>query len=386
MEVDVAIVGGGLVGASLARALNPSGLSVAVIEPRPAREVPASGFDPRVYALSRQTRQFLESTGIWSGLARDRIAPVYEMRVFGDDGASSLEFSAYQSGVPELAAIVEESNLQRALGAALARQDNLVVLEKACARVRWREEDAELELSDGDRLAARLVVAADGAESNVRAAAGIDARVHEYGQQGVVANFGAERPHDGIARQWFRREGVLALLPLPGNHVSMVWSTPDAHAAELLAMTAAELCEAATAASHAALGELHASGVARGFPLRRLRASRLVAPRLALVGDAAHNVHPLAGQGLNLGFGDAQCLAQSIALRGIEEDCGAMNLLRRYERSRREPVLAMEFVTDGLQALFAGRSPGLSVLRNAGLKLTDRIPPLKRFLVKRAMG
>jgi len=386
MEVDVAIVGGGLVGASLARALSPSGLNVVVIEPRPGREVPASGFDPRVYALSRQTRRFLESSGVWSGLAIDRIAPVHDMQVFGDDGASRLEFSAYQSGMPELAAIVEESNLQQAVAKALAGQDNLRMLEAGCTSVAWHDEHAELALSDGQRIAARLVVAADGAESRVRAAAGIDVSLHHYGQQGVVANFHAERPHGGIARQWFRRDGVLALLPLPGAQVSMVWSTPDAHAAALLAMTQSELGDAVGIASGRAVGGLQATGPARGFALRRLRASRLVAPRLALVGDAAHNVHPLAGQGLNLGFGDAECLAQVIGGRGLESDCGAVGVLRRYERSRREPVLAMELVTGGLQALFAGGSPALSALRNAGLNLTDRIPPLKRFLVKRAMG
>lgn len=386
MEVDIAIVGGGPVGGSLVRALAQSGLGLALIEPRPTPPLPVSGFDQRVYALSRQSRQFLDSIGVWRRLVAARVAPVHEMQVFGDDGASSLDFSAYKSGVPELAAIIEESNLQQALAAALEGQDNVRLLACGCERVRWHEDHAELELADGGRVSARLVVAADGADSKVRAAAGIEARVHEYGQQGVVANFRAQRPHGGIARQWFRRDGVLALLPLPGDEVSMVWSTPDAHAASLLAMTTGEIEDAVGIASVRALGELRALGSARAFPLRRMRASRLVAPRLALVGDAAHNVHPLAGQGLNLGLGDAQCLAQVVTARGLEGDCGAKNLLRRYERSRWEPILAMELVTGGLQALFAGELPGLSALRNAGLKLTDRIPPLKRYLVKRALG
>jgi ubiquinone biosynthesis UbiH/UbiF/VisC/COQ6 family hydroxylase len=386
MDVDVAIVGGGPVGAALAHALAGTGLVLALVEPRPPGALPAAGFDRRVYALSRQSRDFLEGIGVWARLETGRIAPVHAMHVFGDDGAARLQFDAYKSGVPELAAIVEESNLQQALATSLAGQDNLHALDTGCDRIRWRDNFAELELSDGRHVAARLVVAADGAESQLRAAAGIEATLHEYGQQGVVANFKTQQAHGGVARQWFRRGDVLALLPLPGNRVSMVWSTPDAHAAELLAMTTAGLGDAVTEASGHALGELEAMDAARGFPLRHLRASRLVAPRLALVGDAAHNVHPLAGQGLNLGFGDVQCLARTLAERGLEDDCGSNTLLRRYERSRREPILAMELVTGGLHALFANESPAVAALRNAGLRLTDRIAPLKRYLVKRALG
>jgi ubiquinone biosynthesis UbiH/UbiF/VisC/COQ6 family hydroxylase len=220
----------------------------------------------------------------------------------------------------------------------------------------------------------------------LRAASGIEARVHEFGHQGVVANFATERPHGNVARQWFRPDGVLALLPLPGDAVSMVWSTPDDHAARLLSLEPPDLALATTAASLGALGQLRPLGAARGFSLRQLRVQRLIAPRLALVGDAAHVVHPLAGQGLNLGFGDARTLAQVIARRGLETDCGATGLLRRYERSRREPILAMELVTGGLQALFATESTRVGRLRNAGFRLTNRMPPLKRFLVKRALG
>ncbi len=386
MDLDIAIVGGGPVGASLACALARSGLHLALVEARARAALPASGFDRRVYALSLESRRFLDGIGAWQGLVIERVAPVHAMHVFGDDGASRLDFSAYKSGVPELAAIVEEGNLQQALAAVLAADDNIRRITSGCERIRWHDDRVELELTDGARLSARLVVAADGAESKLRAAAGIEAPVHEYGQQGVVANFRVQQPHGNIARQWFRKDGVLALLPLPGDQVSMVWSTPDGHAAELLAMPAGQLGDAVTSASGQVLGNLEPLDAAIGFPLRRMRASRLVAPRLALVGDAAHNVHPLAGQGLNLGFGDAQGLATVMEERGLEKDCGSRGLLRRYERSRWEPILAMEFVTGGLQALFANNAPGLSALRNAGLKLTDRIAPLKRYLVQRALG
>ncbi len=387
MKVDIAIVGGGLVGGSLACALTGSGLRLAVIEPKTATPPPASGYDQRVYAVSPHSRQFLENHGVWQRLIADRISPVHEMLVFGDDGASSLVFSAYRSGVPQLAAIVEEGNLQQAVAAALAGRENPVVFAGAgCEQVQWRDASVELTLSNGGRVEAALVVAADGADSKTRAAAGLEAPIHEYGQQGVVANFQAQVAHGNAARQWFRGDGVLALLPLPGNQVSMVWSTADAYARELLAMSRKELAAAVQFASANVLGELHATSAARGFPLRRMRAARLVASRLALVGDAAHNVHPLAGQGLNLGFGDADALARVLLARGMENDCGSTFLLRRYERSRKEEVLSMEYVTGGLQALFGSRIPGVSMLRNAGLKMTDKFTPLKRFLVKQALG
>jgi 2-octaprenylphenol hydroxylase len=386
MNVDVAIVGGGPVGGGVARALAPTGLSVVLVEPRVPRPLPAAGFDQRVYALNGRSRRFLEYCGIWQRLSPERVAPVREMRVFGDD-ASKIEFSAYRSGVAELAAIVEEANLQQALQAALSTQANLTFLAGVeCVSARWDDALATLSLSDGKQIEARLVVAADGTDSALRTAAGIATHIREYAQTGVVANFRAERAHRDTAYQWFLNTGVLALLPLPGNHVSMVWSAADAHAQNLMAAGAEELARMVEQASSGMLGRLEPVSAAAGFPLRRMRAARLIAPRLALVGDTAHNVHPLAGQGLNLGFGDAQALAAVLAARGMENDVGAVSLLRRFERSRREDLLAMEAVTDGLHVLFDSNLPGVKRLRNAGLRLANRISPLKRLLVKRALG
>ena len=386
MNVDVAVVGAGPVGGIFARALAPAGLSVVLVEPRAARALPSSGFDQRVYALNRHSHRFLERCEIWQRLSLERVAPVREMRVFGDD-ASKIEFSAYRSAVPELASIVEEANLQQALHSVLATQANLTLLTGIeCTSARWDDALGTLSLSDGGRIEARLVVAADGAESALRTAAGIPTQIREYAQTGVVANFRAERAHRDTAYQWFSALGVLALLPLPGNQISMVWSAPHAHAQILLAAGAEELARMVEHASSGTLGQLQPVSAAVGFPLRRMRAKRLIGPRLALIGDTAHNVHPLAGQGLNLGFSDAQALAAVLAERGMESDSGAVSLLRRFERSRREDLLAMEVVTDGLQALFDSNLPGIKRLRNAGLRLTNRVSPLKRLLVKRALG
>lgn len=386
MNVDIAIVGGGLVGCSIARALCQSGLSIALIEPRSPRPLPAAGFDLRVYALNPRSVRCLEGWDVWPRLAQERVAPVHEMLVFGD-GNSKLEFSAYRSGVFELAAIVEESNLQQALTASLVGQADLMLSSGVeCLRANWTESTAVLALSDGSELEARLVIAADGAESRMRSLAGIEVCVHEYGQKGVVATFHVERPHRNVAYQWFRKDGVLALLPLPQGQVSMVWSTADAHAQDLLAMSGEELARAVGDAASHRLGAMRISGAPAAFALRRLRATRLIAPRLALLGDAAHNVHPLAGQGLNLGIADVESLAGVIGGRGLESDCGATALLRRYERSRKEDILTMECVTDGLHKLFGSSLPGLPWLRNSGLNLTNQLRPLKKLLVKRALG
>ena len=388
MDFDLIVVGGGLVGASFARAAR--GLSVALI----ARERRAAGasiaqgaFDSRVYAISPGNVHFLRELKAWQAIPEARLAPVYGMRVFGDDGAAKLEFDAFRAGASELAWIVEDSALQDALWRSLEGRDGLEIIAPAeCERVELRADDARVRLRDGRELHARLVAGADGAQSFVREQAGIGAAEHGYGQTAVVANFACERPHRNVAFQWFQGGPVLALLPLPGDHVSMVWSTAEDTAQRLLALDSAALCSEVEAASKGALGALSLVTPARGFPLRRLRARQVVAPRLALLGDAAHVVHPLAGQGANLGFQDAQELAALLEGREPVRDPGDVRLLRRYERSRAEPLLAMSATVDGLFRLFSTRNRALVTLRNAGLSVTDRIPLLKNALVRHAMG
>jgi ubiquinone biosynthesis UbiH/UbiF/VisC/COQ6 family hydroxylase len=262
----------------------------------------------------------------------------------------------------------------------------MVFAGQSCAAVQWGGQTAQLTLSDGTILQARLLVAADGGDSWLRAQAEIDSTVRPYDQMAVVANFSCEQPHRGTAHQWFRRDGVLALLPLPGPHASMVWSARLDLAQALLAMAPAELCAQVEQASEGVLGKLELITPAVGFPLRLIRVARLVQPRLALVGDAAHNLHPLAGQGVNLGFQDAQQLAQVLRTRGACQDVGELRLLRRYERARREDILAMTLATDGLQRLFSFQARPLSLARNLGLLLVDRAPLVKHALVRHALG
>ena len=388
MLFDVIVIGGGLVGASLALRLAATELAVAVVEARePQTAVPGTGWDSRIYALSPGSVDYLAACGGWAGVDSDRVMAVEDMRIFGDDAQSELDFSAYEAGLRELAVIVENRQLQCALWRALqARPAVQLFAPAACAALTIDENAAELALADGCKLRGRLVVGADGGDSWVRAEAGIAIEGRAYAQTAVVANFDTATPHRGIAHQWFRRDGILALLPLPGERVSMVWSTADEHAAELMALPHEELAAQVAAASAGALGALRVITPPAAFPLRLQRAREMVKSRIALVGDAAHNVHPLAGQGVNLGFRDARELAEVLAARGAQTDCGDYHLLRRYERARREDIAAMQLATDTLQRLFNNDSPMLARARNFGLRLTNRQSALKNFLVQHAVG
>lgn len=386
---DVIIVGGGLVGASLAAALGTAGVSVALVEPQPPRAVPADdSWDVRVYAVSPGSAAFLEICGAWSRVPQERVSLVEAMRVYGDALTARLDFSAYDAGLSELAFIVENRLLQNALWQCLQNAGHHVRLfcPARCAGIAWEPAAVVLRLEDGAQLTARLLVGADGADSWVRSQAGIGIRPSAYGQLGVVANFGAARPHHGIAYQWFRRDGVLALLPLPGDRVSMVWSTGDAHGRELLDLAPGEFAARVEAASQGAFGPLTLVTPPAAFPLQMQRVAQFVRPRLALVGDAAHNVHPLAGQGVNLGFRDARELAAVLRDRGYQEDCGDFYLLRRYERARREDVLALQITTDGLERLFAQENFWTAKARNWGLSLVNSQPQLKKWLVQHAVA
>jgi ubiquinone biosynthesis UbiH/UbiF/VisC/COQ6 family hydroxylase len=374
---DLIVVGGGPVGASLARAL--PGLSVVLVAHEPRRPVlrPRAGFDARVYALSPANIGFL-------GLDPDRLTAVHAMRVFGDGGAR-IEFDAYRAGVPALAYIVEDATLQDALWQGPLCQ-GLVAEAGRFDSLSVTQEGARVHLDDGRVLEAKLVVAADGADSRVREEAGIAVAAKAYGQHAVVANFACERSHGGTAYQWFQGGAVLALLPLPGNHVSMVWSLPDAEAARIAGLEPAALCTEVALASADALGSFALVTPPRSYRLQRLSAQRMIAPRVALVGDAAHVIHPLAGQGLNLGLQDARTLSQVLNRREPVRDPGDARLLRRYERQRAEPILATDTMVDTLFRLFGAQSGALARARNAGLNLTDHLPVVKNMLIRYAMA
>lgn len=382
---DVAVVGGGLVGKTAALALTQSGYKTALLAqaatPRPAN----LAFDTRVYALSSSSQALLERLRVWQALDHGRLAPVYDMRVYGD-AQGELHFSAYQASVPQLAWIAESSMIETSLDAALRFQPNLTWFDARAQGLDVRDEAAMLTLSSGQVLEASLIVGADGVHSWVRSQMGAKVERRDYRQTGVVANFKASLPHRETAYQWFHEGEVVALLPLPDGHVSLVWSAHTAHADDLLAYDPARLAAEVERVSHGKVGSLECVTPAAGFPLALQTVDKLIAPRVVLVGDAAHLIHPLAGQGMNLGLRDVAALADAIAHKESFRDLGDTVLLRRYERSRREDIRALMVATDGLQRLFAVPGSFAKAVRNAGMAFVGAQPLVKRLLVSAALG
>ncbi|MFY3203902.1 UbiH/UbiF family hydroxylase [Achromobacter xylosoxidans] len=383
MTHQIVVCGAGIVGLSSALALARRGQRVALLAPRTT--VPPADpnhYHARVYAISPASQRFLAELGVWDAMPSARLTPVQAMEIHGDaDGLVHL--NAWQAALPQLAWIVESGEIERVLIQAV-RMFGIPWLEDRCTGY----QAGAIETESGARIQAELFVGADGAASPLRTAAGLKHDAVSYNDTGLVVNLDAERAHQGAAFQWFRDDGVLALLPLPdtadGPQVSMVWSMRDAQARELLALPADE--QAARLESlleHAAqgrLGRLKVRSKLHGFPLTLERA-QMVAPGIALAGDAAHRLHPLAGQGLNLGLGDVEALARTVAGREPYRQAGDLRVLHRYQRARAEPVLALRLATDGLHKLFGSHATPLVWLRNAGMHWVERVPLVKRRLI-----
>ncbi len=393
-DFDVLIVGGGLVGAACAALLNQSratsGLTVALLEPAPAL-VPRAGepLDLRVVALSHAASALVREVGAWPALA-ERQPCAYERMIVWDssspaEGPDTLIFDAAEAGEPDLGHIAEN----RAVAAALlerALAGGALLLRTPVSGIELGADLARVATGER-RLGAALVIAADGADSPARGYAGLGVEAYPYPQEALVAHLSPARPHAHAARQRFLPGGPLALLPLADGRVSIVWSTSPAHAAELALLDDAAFGAAVTEASDGVLGALVAAGPRARVPLRRQHAPRYVAERFALVGDAAHTVHPLAGQGVNQGFLDVACLVAEIGAaleRG--EDPGDPRALRRYARARRAGNVLVGGMLDGLWHLFADERGVVKRARRTGLGVVNRAAPLKRFFIDRALG
>lgn len=411
---QIAVVGGGIVGKTCALLLAQQGMQVALIAPRPAgaAQPPGEGqWDSRVYAFSSSSQSLLERLRVWEALDPSRVQPVRDMRVFGDDSANrpdaghdgDLHFSAYAAAVPQLAWIVESGHVERVLDTALRFQHQLQWFHQTATAFVRDETGATLTLEDGTRVRAACVVGADGARSWLRTQCHIPVITRRYRQLGVVANFHCELPHDETAWQWFlgtppklmadeepANGEILAMLPLPGHYVSMVWSADEAHARDLLALSpealAATVMEAASGAVGRRFGALRCVTPAQGFPLVLQRAEQFVQPHVALVGDAAHVVHPLAGQGMNLGLRDVAELGRVMADKESFRGEGDLRMLRRYERARATDLLSLTAATDGLHRLFSLPGGVARSVRNTGMRVVGGQSLLKRFLVGRALG
>lgn len=387
---DAIILGGGVVGLALAGALAQGGLKLAVLE----REPVAAGWDEgtqdrRVTAITRASQKLFARLGAWEAMRALGVSPYQRMTVWDAGGAGEVRFDAAELAEPDLGHIVENRVLRLGLYQALNRLGRVDWLCPADPeQLDIDETQARLKLTDGRTLKAKLLIGADGARSWLREQAGIGHAERDYGHHALVAQIRTEKPHQATAWQRFQSDGVLAFLPLAEpNLCSIVWSTSPEKASALKAMEAAEFNRELAYALDWRLGTVAVDGARITFPLAMRHAETYLAPRVALAGDAAHTIHPLAGQGVNLGLMDAASLAEVILkAQAAGRDIGAHAALRPYERWRRGENLATIAAMDGFKRLFGHPALPVRIARNIGLGLFDRIEPLKKLAIRRAMG
>ena len=385
---DVAIVGGGMVGLATAIGLANADLNVVVID---AGTTQAVSGEPklRVSAINKASQQLLENLGAWQYLDDSRVSPYQKMSVWDKDGLGKIEFDAHSISEAYLGSIIENDAISYALAKRASEISNITYIEnQRLERVAFGEREAWLTLANGDNVSAAVVVAADGANSWVRQQCSIPLTFWDYGHHAIVATVRTELAHDATARQAFLPGGPLAMLPLyDDNLCSIVWSVPSDQAEQLLALDEIEFGKALTAALDGRLGMCQVISERQSFPLRMRYARHFARHRLVLAGDAAHTIHPLAGQGVNLGFLDAASIIETFTeLHEQGKDLGEYSHLRALERWRKAEAMEMIATMEGFKRLFAGSNPLKKAMRDIGLTLVDNVAGLKTVFIKQAMG
>lgn len=398
--VDVVVVGGGITGKACALGLAQLGLQTLEIAPDLRQSVSSpqgAQWGQRIYAFSPSTQKLLAHLHIWDAIDHSRLQAVRDMRIYGDRGEKNdqLHLSAFEAGTPQLAWIGEANLIEHTIDQASRFQNKLERINDVVEKIQVDADGSTLYLKNGGGIRAQLVIAADGANSPIRNELGINASEESYSQSAVVANWLCEYPHLETAFQWFLPGGdIVAMLPLPGKQVSMVWSTSPEHAADLLKLDQAQWLDQFSFIANGAiakqLGELTLNSAPASFPLRKIRAKRFIgpdsSPKVVLIGDAAHVMHPLAGQGLNLGLRDVAVLLNILGKRESFRAPSDLVLLRRYERQRQGDTSALLWVTDKLKKLFSASSSTERQLRNWGLGLVNKSHFIKQRLIERALG
>jgi len=388
-QYDAVVVGGGMVGLTVACALGGSNLRIAVLEAaEPQTEWPQESIGLRVSALTHATRRVFERVGAWPGMVGRRVTSYGEMHVWDAGGDGSIHFDGADVGSPSLGYIVENRIIQAALLEQVQRFENIDFL----CPVRWQQwhegsDSLNIRLEDGRKLNTRLLVGADGARSPVRERAAIQTKGWGYDQHALMAIVKTEHAHQHTCWQRFLPTGPLAFLPLHDNYSCIVWSTTPDQATELVALDEADFLARLGEAFEFKLGRVVDVRERGKFPLRLQHTLDYVKARIALVGDAAHAIHPLAGQGVNLGVLDAAALAETILnTQDLGRDIGALHNLRRYERWRKGQNLTMMLSMDGFKRLFGSPLAPLKWARNLGLNATDSLYPVKNAYMDYAMG
>ena len=387
---DLIISGGGMVGAALAAALGQQSIKVAVIEPHlPTLVWPMDEHDIRVSAITRATEKMFDEVAAWSKMSSMRIAPYRHMQVWDESGDGAIHFDCTDLGEANLGHIIENSVIHKALLDRLEELESVELITPAqITELKQSEGDVEVSLDNGNRLSAKLLVGADGANSWVREQVGITTTGWLYDQSAVVATIQTEKSHQQTAWQQFMQNGPLAFLPLDQEKLSsIVWSTSHAESARLCELAAEDFLAELQEAFGDRLGKMIHVGPRGAFPLQLKHANRYCSERVVLVGNAAHAIHPLAGQGLNLGINDVTELSRLVVeAHSTRRDLGEYALLRRYERARKGENIAVMAAMDGFKRLFSNDQPLLKIVRNIALNLADHAGPIKKRIIRQAMG
>ncbi len=398
LRTDVTIVGAGLVGLSAAVAMSKAGHEVVLVDQQiqvAESQLTENDWDQRIYAISPKNVQWLSSLGVWQWLDSTRIGEMQAMQIWGDATVTPLSLFAEDVNADDLGLIVEERALKKALMQQLQACGVRTVFGSQCTALNATPRQAILQLDNQQIVESTLLIAADGVNSWVRQQLGIGVEQKQYHQAAIVANFITEKPHGNIARQWFRQEGgsmdtgrhcsILAWLPLSGNKISIVWSAPTQYAEYLMQLEGSAFRHEVMQAGDAALGQLTMISPPAAFPLVLKKAEVLVRNGVVLAGDAAHRIHPMAGQGVNLGFRDIVELTEILASRHLCQQINDSSLLKRYTRARKADLSNMLMLTNGLYHLFESQNPVVQKVRNWGLSATNQ-QIIKKKLVDQAIA
>ena len=385
-NADIVVVGAGLVGLAVAIAMARQNRTVVLVDAKKPETAKSIAWDERVYALTPGAVSWLKALDVWAEVDLTRVNDIHAMHLWGEASADPLVLDDHDANLPKLGVIVENQNLMYALWQRIDALGVTVITDAKCKYVENTQQYIHLGLEDGTEISAKLLIAADGVNSWVRQQADIALKQRAFHQTAIVANFLAEKNHQNAARQWFAPHETLALLPLPEKYVSMVWSMSTESANELLTLSFDELARKVEAQSRYMLGVLNPVGKTLSFRLNQQTAAQLIAQRIALVGDAAHQVHPMAGQGVNLGFRDVMQLENSVSTAHALQDIGETTFLRKYERSRQADIASMNALTTGLDALFASNINLVKKWTHWGLRQLNQQSAIKKLLIQQAVA